>query len=199
MQKVNRIKKLSLVILVTLVAFSLLIGTVVAVKSGKGILTAYTDSTFTTLCPIDGAAKGSWVVFSGQTIGIEIVGITEYSSLNVGDTLKIRIQWDDGTTSNTATLTGTVYAKSGSVITVRAVWIVGEFDQGTKYVPWCSTMPVFYGGTDGNDYKSDSNIGSNQGHLHAVPEYALGGLVAIGACFAGFVAFKKLPVKRMPF
>lgn len=32
-----------------------------------------------------------------------------------------------------------------------------------------------------------------------VPEYFLGGLVAIGACFAAFVAFKKLPVKRMPF
>lgn len=181
--------KLLLSILMITITFSLLSLPVEAAKRGTGQLSAY-DSTMNLLPTDDSAGGNGFSCSTGQKIYIKITGITEF---NPGNNINIIVKWGAGGIN--FVIPGTV--QSDGSITV--MWVVGDTDNDGTWespedvdIPYCNTMPIDYGVT-GKYYNAASmfSTGPPQGHLHAVPEYLYGGLAAIGACFGGFVIFKK--------
>lgn len=179
MIRVNK-PKLILSILLVFLSFSLLAVTVRA----SGSLYAYTNSGYSSLCPTDSNAGGSWSVANGQTIYIQIAGIT-----GISGSVEVRVGYtDDALVSHTATLgtfalkTLTSGAGSGTVGVGDAAapisWVVGEFSDGTIFIPYCKTMVVQYRSAAGGPVIiADGTLAGAQSHLHQnydVPESILG-------------------------
>lgn len=91
----------------------------------------------------------------------------------------------------------TTTENDGTFSTMLNPWLVPVMDQGFYIVK------ATFDGSDPFDgcFKETIN-GAGNGGLLVVPEYVLGGLSALGICFAGVIIFKKrssLPQLRRPF
>lgn len=191
-----KLNKMPLILLSMMLCFALVASTAIATPSsnkGTGVLNVFIavdddvfdDQDFAVPSPIDDNAGGSFVVFTGELIGIEISGISEFSSSS--NNIQVWIKGPDFTVKIPITI------DNWSEDNIRVLWLVGDTNLDgivDKDIPFCTTMPISYGTPGGGQLLTDTPLNANIGHLHAVPEYLYGGIAAIGACFAGFAAFK---------
>lgn len=196
--------KRHLPIYVTAILALLLAGAQTAsAKIGTGTLYVYYDSGYTN--PVVRNAQGQFEVLPGDTVYLQIAGITEFEE---GDEIIVKICWNF-----TEVIPATVKnLTSGAGIHQIGVgdaddpipWTVGYFN-GTYYpIPYCNTMTVHYTMKPGPDYVSippsyDANGRmSTSAHLHSVPENpvgTLGALLAVLATLGVFMAKgRKTPV-----
>jgi hypothetical protein len=202
--------KFSLYILLAVLSFSLLTITVMADSVGNGTLTAYSDSGYTSILPNDSSAGGTAMsVYDGQTIYLQISGITEFTS---GTQIYVRVKWGaDG--GHIATLGPfTVHTLTSGNGTDKLgvgddsepiAWTVGVFDDATVEIPYCNTMPVDYGttftGKNKDNVMAKNAFGTTppQGHLHVIPELPIIGTAGASiAMFAGLaIKMKRKPQK----
>ncbi len=191
--------KLMLSTISIFMAFSILTGTVLA-ANGSGTVFTYSNAAYTVPLTTDNAAGGvggSWVVVDGQTVFIQIAGITEFS---VGQSIEVSI----GTPSGSVVL-GTFVVKtlaSGAGVGTIGVgdasapisWMVGDMDMDRDVdveFPYCTTMTVHYRSvTGGETYVASGILTGGANHLHVVPEIPL-----IGTVGASIAMFSGLAVK----
>jgi hypothetical protein len=200
----GRLKRFALVIslvsLVLLVLSTFVCGAMGAI--GEGILYVYTDAGYTTLAPTD--SHGFYLVGPGQTVYIQIVGITEFS---LGAGVLVKISYDGYVRSWTKTVKTLTSGQLGNGVgdaSDSIIWTVGEFDGGVYVeIPFCTTLTVHYKNSSGTgpDYVS-SGIISTIGHIHVVPETSLGTIGSLLGLFAALGVFvltkqRKLSIPRI--
>ncbi len=170
---------------------------------GTGTLYVYYDSGYTD--PVNRNEHGQFEVLPGDTVYIQIAGITEFEE---GDEIIVKICWD-----HTKTIPATVKnLTSGAGFNLTGVgdadspipWIVGNFDDGNYSIPYCETMTVHYTRKPGPDYLTTPPEYDAKGqmstvaHLHSVPENpvgTLGTLLVVLATLGVFMAKgRKIPI-----
>ena len=194
-------KKLKMILAIFLVSvtFSLLTLTVHAAQ-GSGTLFAYSNAGYTALLPTDNYAGGSWVVQNGDTVYLQIAGITEF---NVGTNIQVIVGYTDSNNVGHDFTMGSFPVKvltSGAGTGLNGVGDedqpmilqVGVFDNGeVVYIPTCNTMTVHYRlSSTTPTYVAAGTLVGGESHLHVVPEYLYGGLAAVITCFVGFATFR---------
>lgn len=165
---------------------------------GSGVLYVYTDAGYNTLAPT-GQPPGAFVVLPGQTVYIQIAGITEF---NVGDSVLVKICWQ----THVKTLTMTVEILTSGHPGARGVgdaahpiaWTVGEFDDGYFDIPYCETMTVHYKKSSGSspDYVAQGLLAS-VGHMHAIPETPFGTITPLLVLFVALGVFVAVKQKKL--
>jgi hypothetical protein len=189
--------KLVLSIVLVLLSISLLTVTVTA-ANGTGTVYAYSDSSYTTLLPIDSNAGGSWVVLNGQTVYIQIAGITEFS---VGQSIEVSLGTPYGAVILGTFTVKTLSSGAGNGLTGvgdaanRISWVVGDINGVTVNIPYCTTITVHYRSAAGGEtYVASGILTGGQNHLHVVPEYILGtagALISVAAAVGGFALIRR--------
>jgi len=183
------LKQFPLVVSLVLVVFSVIVsGAIGNPDIGTGILYVYTDAGYTTLAPMEPhpGGNGGYLVGPGQTIYIQIAGITEFS---IGASVLVKISYNGYVKTWTKIVKSLTSGQLGDGVGDASdpiIWSVGEFDGGVYVdIPFCTTLTVHYKDISGTgpDYVA-SGIISTVGHIHVIPETPLGTIGPLLGLFA---------------
>mgnify|MGYP000082396047 FL=1 len=188
-------KLISLSLILVLIFLSVYSIKPASAKIGSGRLYVYMDPDYTTLVPKDD--NGHYMVFTGQTVYIQIANITEFE---VGNLIHVKICWEDHTkwfiNLTVKILTSGIGAGEVGVGDKDdpIEWVVGEFEDGTYNIPDCETITVHYTYQKRPEYITINDefptYPSIVAHMHSViPEVPLGTLTVLILMFGALKVY----------
>jgi hypothetical protein len=194
--------KMTLSVLLVLLCVSLLAVAVMADPgTGNGTVFAYSDSAYTNPLPQDSSAGGSWVVINGETVYLQIAGITEFS---LGQSIEVSLGTPYGAVILGTFTVKTLTSGAGSGLvgvgdTANPInWLVGDLDNDGDTdveIPYCTTITVHYRSAAGGEtWVASGMLIGGANHLHVIPEYILGtagALMSFAAAVGVFTLAKR--------